>query len=157
MNKKDFKKIENILSNYNTIKATIKNQLLEIEIISKTYEGISSISYEEKTGPTYKITSLVENEVLKKEKKIRELKFEIATNQKLITMIDNALDLLGSSERKLIELKYFNCNKLSWEQIGYALGFSGDYCRTKLRNKVIKHMYYMLFVNPYKQFKFENF
>lgn len=157
MNKQEFKRVENILNNYNTIKAIIKNQLLEIDIISKTYEGISSISYEEKTGPTYKITSSVESEMLKKEKKIKELEIEIAANQKIITMVDNALDLLGSSERKLIELKYFNCNQLSWEQIGYTLGFSGDYCRTKLRNKVIEHMHYMLFINPYKQFKFENF
>ncbi|WP_432291579.1 DUF722 domain-containing protein [Clostridium baratii] len=157
MDKKIFKKVENILSNYNTIKATIKNQLLEIEIISKTYQGTSSISYEEKTGPTYKITSSVENEILEKERRIKQLEKEIISNQNMINMIDNALDILSDSEKKLVKLRYFNFNQLSWDQIGYNLGFSGDYCRTKLRNKVIKHMYYMLFVNPYKQFKFENF
>lgn len=157
MDKRDFKRIENILSNYNTIKATIKNQLLEIQMIKNTYEGPSAISYEERTGTTYKITSTVENEVIIKEKKIKEIENEIIANQKLITMIDNALDIIGNTERKLIELKYFNLNQMGWEQIGYALGFSGDYCRTKLRNKVIKHMYYMLLINPYKQFKFEDF
>lgn len=157
MDKKDFEKVENILKNYNIIKATIKNQLLEIDIISKTYQGVSSISYEEKSGPTYKITSSVENEILDKERKVKKLKNEIRFNQNIITMIDNALDILSDTEKRLIKLRYFNFNQLSWEQIGYNLGFSEGYCRTKLRNKVIKHMYHMLFINPSKQFRFEKF
>ena len=145
MEKKYFKKVENILNNYNMTKATIKNQLLEIEIISKTYDGVSSISYEEKTSPTYKITSSVENEILDKERKIKKLQKEVMSNQNIINMIDNALDILGKYERKLIELRYLNLNKLSWQQIGYYIGFSEGYCRTKLRKRAIESIYKVLY------------
>lgn len=157
MNRQEFRKVEKALYSYNLIKMAIKGQLEEMERIEKEYEGCSAIGYEERTGLTYRITSSVENEVLNKERNLKRLEKNIIANQKIISMIDNGMELLSSDEKKLVELKYFTREKLGWEQIGMRLGFSGDYCRTKLRDKIIDHMHYMLFENPYKQYSFDDF
>ncbi|WP_010292211.1 hypothetical protein [Clostridium senegalense] len=57
---------EEVLANYNSIKAEIKNIELDIEEIESEYEGVSAVSFEEKTGKTNKFNSNVENEILKK-------------------------------------------------------------------------------------------
>ena len=67
--------------------------------------------------------------------------------------IDSTIERMNDSERKLVELRYTNRNTLSWDQIGYILGFSPDYCRQKLRRKIINKISDTIFVNPYKQEK----
>ena len=61
MNKEIFRKIENLLRNYNRLEA-------EIENIKEYYTGCVVIGYSEKSGPTNKVNSMVEDEVIRKEK-----------------------------------------------------------------------------------------
>ncbi|WP_243289299.1 hypothetical protein [Clostridium perfringens] len=68
MNKEIFIKIENLLRNYNRLEAEIKLIEGEIENIKEYYTGCVVIGYSEKSGPTNKINSMVEDEVIRKEK-----------------------------------------------------------------------------------------
>ena len=61
MNKEIFRKIENLLRNYNRLEA-------EIENIKAYYTDCVVIGYSEKSGPTNKVNSMVEDEVIRKEK-----------------------------------------------------------------------------------------
>lgn len=157
MNKSDFRKVEKILYNYNIIKMTIRNLTEEVERLKVEYEGYSPIGYEERTSQTYKITSSVENEIISREKKIKELDKSLLSNKRIISMIDNGMEILTSDERKLVELRYFTRENLGWEQIGMKLGYSGDYCRTKIRERVIELMHYLIFENSLKQYSLDDF
>ncbi|MDK0794854.1 hypothetical protein QTH11_01265 [Clostridium perfringens] len=68
MNKEIFIKIENLLRNYNRLEAEIKLIEGEIENIKEYYTGCVVIGYSEESGPTNKINSMVEDEVIRKEK-----------------------------------------------------------------------------------------
>ena len=96
-----------MLYNYKQFKVEIKNILLEIEDIENSYRGIGAMSYEEKSAPTNKISSSVEQEVEQKEKRIEHLNRLISKKENIIKRIDNALEVLTERERKLIELRYF--------------------------------------------------
>ncbi len=61
MNKEIFRKIENLLRNYNRLEA-------EIENIKEYYTDCVVIGYSEKSGPTNKVNSMVEDEVIRKKK-----------------------------------------------------------------------------------------
>ena len=61
MNKEIFRKIENLLRNYNRLEA-------EIENIKEYYTDCVVIGYSEKSGPTNKVNSKVEDEEIRKEK-----------------------------------------------------------------------------------------
>lgn len=68
MNKELFRKTENLLRNYNRLETEIKLIEGEIEDIKEYYTGCVVIGYSEKSGPTNKINSMVEDEVIRKEK-----------------------------------------------------------------------------------------
>ncbi|EPB8178561.1 hypothetical protein [Clostridium perfringens] len=58
MNKELFRKIENLLRNYNRLEAEIKLIEGEIENIKEYYTGCVFIGYSEKSGPTNKVNSM---------------------------------------------------------------------------------------------------
>ncbi|WP_242979655.1 hypothetical protein [Clostridium perfringens] len=68
MNKELFRKTENLLRNYNRLETEIKLIEGEIEDIKEYYTGCVVIGYSEKSGPTNKINSMVEDEIIRKEK-----------------------------------------------------------------------------------------
>jgi RNA polymerase sigma factor (sigma-70 family) len=102
-----YKKTEYYLYNYKNMQAEIKNILLEIEDIENNYRGIEAITYEEKSAPTNKFNSSVEQEIEQKEKYIEKLNRLITKKENMIKRVDNALEVLSDNERKLIELRYF--------------------------------------------------
>ncbi|MDK0785856.1 hypothetical protein [Clostridium perfringens] len=77
MNKELFRKIENLLRNYNRLEAKIKLIEGEIENIKEYYTGCVVIGYSEKSGLTNKFSSMVEDEVIWKEKEIFYLKRDL--------------------------------------------------------------------------------
>ena len=77
MNKEIFRKIENLLRNYNRLEAEIKLIEGEIENIKEYYTGCVVIGYSEKSGLTNKFSSMVEDEVIWKEKEIFYLKRDL--------------------------------------------------------------------------------
>ncbi|WP_224380703.1 hypothetical protein [Clostridium perfringens] len=77
MNKEIFRKIENLLRNYNRLEAEIKLIEGEIENIKEYYTGCVVIGYSEKSGLTNKFSSMVEDEVIRKEKELFYLKRDL--------------------------------------------------------------------------------
>lgn len=69
------KKIETILYNFNQTKAEIKNIKLDIELLESEYDDEIGINYIGNTGKTNKITSTVENMIIRKEDKINRLHY----------------------------------------------------------------------------------
>lgn len=103
-----YKKAEWLLYNYKKIKAEIKNIEIEIQDIKNTYIGASAIdTSKDNISNTNKISSVIENEVLDKERRIERLESIKLKKENQIKKVDNALEILTEEDRKLIELRYF--------------------------------------------------
>ena len=135
-----FKKTEYHLYQYKDIDKL--NQINDIRI-KKLRNEISlggGDMFGEKSSPTNKFNSAVENDVIYREKNIqpeidklmREKENRIIEKE----LIDNALDLLEEEEKKLVELRYFSKPTRSWDSIALELNQSKDNC-IKIRRKVI--------------------
>ncbi|SHE61804.1 siderophore-interacting protein [Clostridium fallax] len=134
MSDNNYRKTEGILYNYIDIKTEIKNTEIDIQELKAEYEGVSGISYEERSTPTNKFNSSVENELLRKENLIKKLIREKDSKQRLINKIDNALEPLDEIERKIIE---YRCIRgYGWTKVGVMLNMDGDYCG-RIKRKVI--------------------
>ncbi|KGN00326.1 siderophore-interacting protein [Clostridium botulinum] len=136
MKDNNYRKTEGVLYNYTDIKTEIKNTEIDIQELKADYEGVSGVSYEERSAPTNKFNSSVENELLRKEKLIKKLTREKNSKQRLIDKIDNALDPLDETEKKIIE---YRCIKgYSWAKVGVLLNIDGDYCGKIMRKALSK-------------------
>ena len=138
-----FKKREYHLYQYKDIDKL--NQINDIRI-KKLRNEISlggGDMFGEKSSPTNKFNSAVENDVIYREKNIqpeidklmREKENRIIEKE----LIDNALDLLEEEEKKLVELRYFSKPTRSWDSIALELNQSKDNC-IKIRRKVIERL-----------------
>ena len=138
-----FKKTEYYLYKYKDIDKL--NQINDIRI-KKLRNEISlggGDMFGEKSSPTNKFNSAVENDVIYREKNIqpeidklmREKENRIIEKE----LIDNALDLLEEEEKKLVELRYFSKPTRSWDSIALELNQSKDNC-IKIRRKVIERL-----------------
>lgn len=149
MTEKDkYRKTEGVLYNYKKIKAEIDNLELEIAEIESEYIGCEAITYEEKTCPTNKFNSSVENELEYKRKLIDRLVREKEKNQRLLTKVDNAIDTLEGNELRVIQLRFFperNERKKSWDEIGDILNLTIDHCRA-LKRQAIKKMLKIIYI-----------
>lgn len=144
MNKELFRKTEGALYNYKTLIAEVENLKIAISEEEKEYKGCSAITYEEKTAPTNKFNSTVENEVITKDKQLSRLNEELEIKQLSIKRIENALDPLVDREKEIVELKYFKKLK-TWEMVGERVNLSGDYCRN-LGKDIIRRVSKILFI-----------
>jgi RNA polymerase sigma factor (sigma-70 family) len=139
----NYRKLEGILYNYKNIKAEIKNIDIEIIDLGIDYTGCGSITYEEKSAPTNKFNSSVENEIISKEKQIKYLQNMRDGKQRLIDKVDNALEALSENERKLVELRYFD--KLHFKEVALRLNINDTYCM-QFKSKVISKLIPMIFL-----------
>ena len=142
MKNKEYRAVEGILYNYNSIKIRIKNKEIDLDELENDYRGLTAQSYEEHTQSTNKFNSDVENEVIKRDEKILKLRKEIKLMKNQILKIDNAMEGLKSYEKTLIELKYFD-NKRHTD-IADELGFEVDSI-TKIKSRVIKKLIPLLY------------
>lgn len=131
---KYYKIVEGMLYNYKKIEVEIKNLELDIEELQNDYSGVTGISYEERSAPTNKFNSSVENEVISREKKIRYSKALKRSKEIQIERIDNMLSILPDDEYNLIKLRYFK--GLQFKEIAEMLCKSDIYLIT-LRKKII--------------------
>lgn len=121
------------------MKAEIKNIELELQELENEGQGCGAITYEEKSTPTNKFNSSVENEVLRPDQltsKRHKLKVQIEK-------IDNALETLSDDEMKLIELRYFK--KLQFKVIAELIDRNEVYC-VCLKSKIIKKLIPLIYV-----------
>ena len=149
MDKETFKKTEHLLRDYNKLIVKIKMIKEDIRIIKTSYEGCGAIGYEEKTGPTNKFNSSVENEIINKEKKLSRLNEELEYEERLKNRIDAAIESLKTQEEKdLIKLRYINSPRISWGNVARHLRYNKDYCRKELAPNAIKQIADFIFYNP---------
>lgn len=146
MSKELFKKTERILYNYSMLKAEINNLGLEIEELENQYEGMGSISYEERSGTTYKISDSVANEIIFREKEVYRLHKTKRSKEILLSKINNALEVLDENERKVVHYRYLN-GKRTWMQVGEILSMDSNYCCNTLRVNTINKLSKMIFPN----------
>lgn len=146
MNKEMFKHTEGVLYNYLMLKAEINNLELEIEELENEYGALGAISYEEKSGPTNKISDSIASGIIFKEKESYRLKKLKRSKEILLNKIENALGALDESERKLVEYRYLN-GKRPWLQVGERLSLDSNYCCNTLRISIISKLANLIFPN----------
>lgn len=138
-NKNEFKKIEKILYDYKYIDNKLDVFRFKLEHI-KNDVNISSIDYsKDKISSTNAFNSTVENAMLDRESNIAALEEKIRELEYNKQLIDKSLTVLEDTELKLVKLRYFSKDKMTWIAIGHELGFDKDYCM-KLRNKIINKL-----------------
>lgn len=143
---RNYRKVEGMLYNYKTIKAEIKNIDLEIEDIRNEYNGCAAIGYEEKSAPTNKFNSSVENEVVNREKQIKYFENLRNSKQRLIDKIDNALETLTVRELDIVHLRYFN--KISNQEVAKQIDLTEQRV-CEIKSNVINRLIDLLILNKY--------
>ncbi|MBE1304550.1 RNA polymerase subunit sigma [Clostridium botulinum] len=141
-----YRKLEGILYNYKNIQQEINNIKLEIHYIKNNFKGCGSIGYEERTGPTYKITSQVEDEIINKEKILEKLYKELNYKELLINKINNSLIVLSNKERELIRIRYIEGQgKVSWPIVAEQTYLSESRCY-QLKDEIILKLIPIVFI-----------
>lgn len=138
-----YKAVESILYNYKTMNAEIKNIDIEIEELENNYLECGAITYEEKSSPTNKFNSLVENETINKIYKPGELEKKKHKLEVQLKKIDNALDTLTEDEMNLVKLRYFD--KLQFKVICQRICMSEMYC-VYLKSKIVNKLIHLIFI-----------
>ena len=138
-----FKKTEYYLYKYKDIDKL--NQLADIKI-KKLLNDVSiggGDMFAEKSSPTNKFSSCVEDEVIKRSETIQveidKLKREKEERNLEKELISTSLTLLAEEERHLVELRYFSKPTREWASIADELNQSVDNC-IKVRKKVIEKL-----------------
>lgn len=135
--KEKIKELEKVLVKYKTIDLRIENIEDRINMLDDEVK-ISNIIYEEKLSTTNAYISSVENEVIRREENILQLKN--IKNELILfkNIVNRALSILEPIELEMILMRYLHKDKKSWRQIGLALGFDEDYCCKKRKKIFIK-------------------
>ena len=138
-----FKNTEGLLYNYTSLKVKIKNLKLDLENIE--FEDLQAIQYDQdKLSETNAFSSSVENNVIAKDKQIEIINRKIKYYQNTIAKIDNALENLSDSEKKLVEMRYLRSEPCPWLQIAREMQLEVTNCY-KRRNNIINKIATMLF------------
>lgn len=139
-----YKKTEAMLYNFNKTKSEVKNIELDLELLKSEFEGVGAIVYEERTGPTNKFSSSVENEVIIRELRIKRLEQAKRIKEIEIMKIENSLINLTDREKNLIEMRYFK--KYNNRIIAAKLDLTEEYV-SELKAGIIENISNTLFLN----------
>ena len=142
MKDNNYSMVEGILYNYPKLKVEIDNLRLDLEEAQEII-GIRGASGNEKAGSsTHAFSSVVENEVLEREKnlerKINSLTSSIQSKERRLKKIENALGTLTEQELLLIEMKYFK--RYSIGRICEVLELSEDGFNKRRKNIIVKRL-----------------
>ena len=128
MTKEQKEKVKKLLSNYRTMKAQIECIDYEIELLKGHIEFLKELRDTE--------SSIIGSN--------NEIEHKRAIKKRLegcINSIDNALNELSDTERNIVELRYLEGEKHTWDEIGNIVGYSAIYCRKGLFYKCLKILY----------------
>ncbi|MBS5919845.1 MAG: sigma-70 family RNA polymerase sigma factor [Clostridium perfringens] len=128
MTKKQKENVKKLLSNYKTMKVQIEYIDYEIELLKEHIEFLKELRDTE--------SSIIESN--------KEIEHKRAIKKRLeecINSIDKALNELGDTERKIVELRYLEGEKHTWKEIGSIVGYSEIYCRKGLLDKSLNILY----------------
>lgn len=142
-----YKAVEAMLYSFKRLQIIISNIDLEIDKIRNEYNGCSAISYEEKSAPTNKFSSSVENEVELKEKQVEHL--EHIKQDKIFNhkQVENALTSLDSRSYEIVKLRYFE--QMSNQEVAIKLDLTEQRV-SELKTEIVKSLIDLIFVNKFK-------
>ncbi|EJT6502753.1 DUF722 domain-containing protein [Clostridium perfringens] len=146
MNKEQIRKTEAILYDYNVLALTIEILKEEVDCIENEYNGYISIGYEERTQSTNKFNSVVENELLSKEKILVKKREELSKKIALKRRVDSAIKLLSDEEKTIVNKRYLDKLKLSWEEISKTLNYSKEHCRKNIKERALIKISRIIFI-----------
>ncbi len=111
MKDNNYSTVEGILYNLPKLKVEIDNLKLDLEEAQEVV-GITGASGNERAGSaTYAFNSVVENEVIERERdnerRIQEILKEIQKKERQLKRVENILSILTEYELQLIEMRYF--------------------------------------------------
>ena len=108
-----FKKVEDMLKEYNNIKCKILNLKIDLDIIKNEVTGIKAIDYSKEYVSNSNVGSIVESQVIhrEKEKEILKIETEINRLEGKIRKIDNSISTLNELEQDIVREIYFKNNK----------------------------------------------
>lgn len=121
---KRFNYIEDILKRINTIKLEIEKLEIEKLEIEANYDGVGSVGYTE--GRSTLTSSSVENEILRKEKKIEQINSLIFRKKIEIKKIYIAINNLKGLKKKVIEERFIK--EKQWKVIAEELSITESRC-----------------------------
>lgn len=132
-----FKKMEGMLYGYKHIDTQIKN--LNI-CIKKLDEDIydESPSYGDKSSPTNKFSSTVENHVISRSEEIEKLNKKIAKLKYDKELIENALTTLSKKESDFVQYRYFSGDKPTMDCIADKMFIGRCQCAEIRKNTIMK-------------------
>ena len=96
---------------YNEIFRKTEGKLFDYKNIKNDYRGCGSISYEERTGPTFNISRSVENEVIKKEERINYLEYIKKKKEIKKKKIEIAINNFSIEQKELFNVLYMSNKK----------------------------------------------
>ena len=137
LEKNTFKRAEAILYEYKYIDDKLDIINFKLDDLKNDVNITAVDTSRDNVSPTNAFSSEVENEVIKRERKINELE---NTKKKLIfnkTLVEKTLKLLDETEKEIVRLRYFSKNKKTWFNIAAELNMTTDNC-TKKRRKIIE-------------------
>lgn len=127
MTKEQKEKIKKLLSNYKTMKAQIECIDYEIDITKECIEDLRELRD-------------TENYIIEKNNEIEYKKGIKKRLEDYINSIENPLNELNATERKIVELRYLEGKKNTWKEISNIVGYSSDYCRKKMLDLVLNNI-----------------
>lgn len=131
MIKEQKEKVKKLLSNYKTMKAQIECIDYEIELLKEHIEFLKELRDSD-------------NYIIESNKEIEHKRAIKKRLEDCINSIDNTLNELSDTERKIVELRYLEGEKHTWKEIGNIVGYSSDYCRKEMLNKILFKTFYRL-------------
>lgn len=127
MTKEQKDEVKKLLSSYKTMKAQIECIDFEIDITKEWIEGLKNFRG-------------TESYIIQKNNEIEYKKIIKKRLQDCINSIDNALNELSDTERKIVELRYLEGKKHTWKEIGSIVVYSSDYCRKEMLDLVLNNI-----------------
>lgn len=127
MIKEQKEKIKKLLSSYRTIKLQVECIDYEINLLKDHIESLKEFRN-------------TENYIIEKNNEIEYKKGIKKRLEDYINSIENALNELNATERKIVELRYLEGKKNTWKEISNIVGYSSDYCRKEMLDLVLNNI-----------------
>ena len=117
MTKEQKEKVKKLLSNYKTMKGQIECINYEIKLLKDHIEFLKEIRDTE--------SYIIENNN------------EIEYKRDIKKRLEDCIKSIDKTLNELVELRYLEGEKHTWREIGNIVGYSSDYCRKEMLDKIL--------------------
>ena len=143
-----FKTIEARLYKYKDIEKMNKLADIKIKRLRNDVSLGGGDMFGEKSSPTNKFNSSVENDVIYRELNNIDSQINILVKEKEDRniekeLIDQAMELLEEEERKLIKLRYFSKPTNKWSKVAMEMNISEKTCGRMRRSIIARLIKYL--------------